>query len=98
MQSDPISETGAAYFAGPGNYVFEIQGVPGWDANALLEGRVRAPDGSFGGNPWRGEGEIAIRAKVPLERIVRWGRVGYSASGKLKVVEWTVNPYFQATY
>ncbi len=60
----------AGNWAGAGGWVYEIDGTPSWDVNSALEGRVRQPDGSFGGNPVRGERERAILANVPSERIV----------------------------
>jgi hypothetical protein len=44
----PLREGGPVYFAEEGGWVYEIDGVPAWDVNALLEGQVRMPDGSFG--------------------------------------------------
>jgi hypothetical protein len=47
-----------------------IRGVPTWDVNKALEGRV-GTTGSFRGNLMHGEGEYAIPARVPPENIRR---------------------------
>ena len=65
----PDGETGAAYWAGEGGWVYKIDGVPTWDINALLEGQ-RPVGGTFAGNVMAGEIEGAIPARVPASRIV----------------------------
>ena len=77
-----------------GKWVYDIDGVPTYDVNRQLAGRVPKVDG-FGGNPFHGEGENAIPARVPLARIKRWGRVEESASGQKYVPEWTTNPAYE---
>jgi hypothetical protein len=84
--SDPVNEGGAAYWAGEGGYVYEIRGVPTWDVNQALEGQVPTP-GGYRGNIMYGENELAIPARVPAEKIVRWGVVKSAAGGRLRV-EW----------
>ncbi|MEZ4403849.1 MAG: hypothetical protein R3B06_27750 [Kofleriaceae bacterium] len=64
-------ESGAGVWAKEGGWVYEIDGVRGWDANASLEHRVPWPDGTHRGNPMRGEHEISILAGVPSSRIKR---------------------------
>jgi hypothetical protein len=61
-------------------------GVPTWDVNKALEGRV-GTTGSFRGNLMHGEGEYAIPARVPPENIKRWGVVKSDARGRL-YVDW----------
>lgn len=60
---------GAGAWAGEGGWVYRIDRVPSWNVNQLLEGRIRTP-GGFRGNLMAGEGESAILANVPKERIV----------------------------
>jgi hypothetical protein len=62
-------DQGAAYWAGAGGWVYKLDGVPSWNANKLLEGRVEGI-GGFGGNVVRGEQEDLILAHVPPSRIV----------------------------
>lgn len=93
---DPVSGNGAAAWAGKGGWVYEVRGVPGWDVNALLDGRVQKVGGGFRGNLMYGEQELAIPAAVPRERIKRAGRVMEDAQGRLRVTEWVENPHYQA--
>lgn len=88
--SDPIRETGAAYWAGEGGWVFEVVAYA-FDVNLVLEGRVKWGT-RYGANNWRGENEYVIPAEVPPERVVRYGQVQMSASGKLYVPQWIANP------
>jgi len=88
---DPVNGGGAAAWAGEGGWVYEIRGVPTWDVNTLLEGRVRTP-GGFRGNLMYGENELAIPARVPPEHIKRYGRVEEDSSGHLRVRTWVDNP------
>lgn len=67
----PDGSAGAGAWAGEGGWVYEIDGVRGWDANRSLDGRVPKPDGTFGGNPMYGEHEVSILAGVPPSRIKR---------------------------
>jgi hypothetical protein len=61
--------------------------------NEIMEGRVENPTGGFGGNPLRGEQEIAIHAEVPLSAIKRYGYVEATRSGSLRV-NWNWNPLY----
>ena len=45
---------------GDGGYVYEIRGMPTWDVNKALEGRVPGAAGTFSGNPVRGELENVV--------------------------------------
>jgi len=90
--SDPSRETGAAYWAGEGGWVFEIV-TYAFDVNLALEGRVKRGL-QYGANDWRGENEYAIPAAVSPDRVVRYGQVQVSASGKLYVPQWIQNPNF----
>jgi hypothetical protein len=83
----------AAEWADEGRVVFDIRGVPGWNVNAALDGRVQR-GARFGGNLMSGENEVAIPAAVSPDRIARWGVVVRSASGRLFVKEWHENPNF----
>lgn len=65
----PDGESGPGYFAGTGGFVYEIDGVPGWDTNQLLEGKVYNQFTGFGGNPYSSEVETAILGHVPPSRI-----------------------------
>lgn len=84
VPSDPVNEGGAAYFVG--GWVYEIRGVPTWNVNKALEGRVGST-GNFRGNLMHAEGEYAIPAHVPPEKIVRWGVVKADRAGRL-YVDW----------
>jgi hypothetical protein len=86
VPSDPANESGAAYFAGEGGYVYEIRRVPTWDVNKALQGRV-GQTGSIRGNLMHGEGEYAIPARVTPDKIKRWGVVKSNSRGQL-YVEW----------
>jgi hypothetical protein len=90
-------DAGAAYWADEGGWVYEIQGVPTWDVNKDLEGRVLGGNGLYRGNLMRAEVEQAVPARVPIECIVRWGRV-VNRSGHLLVPvdSWVPNPRYDA--
>lgn len=90
--SDPVRETGAAYWAGEGGWVFKVEAYA-FDVNAALAGRVKRGT-EFGNNNWRGENEYAIPAYVPPTHIVRYGQVKQSLSGKLYVPIWIENPRY----
>ena len=95
--ASPEGDGGAAYWADQGGWVYELRGVPTWDVNSDLEGRVERPDGTYRDNLMRGEVEYAVPAKVPIECIVRWGQVRESATnGKLYVPlsGWAANPQY----
>ncbi len=78
---------GAAYWADEGGYVYKIEGVPTWDVNRALQGRVRTP-GGYRGNLMHGEGEYAIPSRIPRDKIVQWGKVVKDHAGRLKVETW----------
>ncbi|MCX5795051.1 MAG: hypothetical protein NTY77_06125 [Elusimicrobia bacterium] len=92
--TSPDGEAGAALWAGEGNWVYDITGVPTWEVDAKLEGRIER-GGSFRGSLMK-EVESAIPAQTPLECIRRWGRVSESSSGKLfvRANDWVPNPRF----
>jgi uncharacterized protein DUF4157 len=79
----------AVNWYGEGGYVYEIRGVPTWDVNKALEGQVKVAGmpGHHRGNLMHGEGEYAIPAHVPPEKIKRWGVVKKNSAGKL-YVDW----------
>ena len=96
MVTDMQSESGAAYWAGKGGFVYDIRGVPTWDVTLLLEGRVF--NGlEYRGNLMSGENERAIPARVPPNFIKRWGKVKVLPSGLLVVKKWHDNPGFKIT-
>lgn len=65
----PDRESGPGQFAGEGGFVYEIDGVPGWDVNKLLEGRVANAVTGYGGSPFTSEVETTILGHVPSSRI-----------------------------
>lgn len=71
----PDQRAGACLWAQDNGLIFLIKGFPGYDVNALLEGRI--PDGKGGYRSPRhaGEQEIAIPARVPNTYIDCIGRV-----------------------
>ena len=93
--TSPDGETGASYWAGEGGWVYEVKGVPTWDVNATLEGRVQGPDGKYRGNRWS-ELESAFPARTPAECIERWGQAKEGLSGKIQVMpgDWVANPRY----
>jgi hypothetical protein len=98
MLSAPViggETTGAAEWGGEGSVVVEITGMPGWDVNAQLHGRVKTFVG-YRGNIMTGEGEFATPARVPLDNISQVGVVSRNARGRF-VVMWTANPNFKGT-
>lgn len=80
----PDGEGGAIHW---GKWVYEIRGMPTYDLEQLLQGRVQTP-GGYRGVLMVGELETAIPARIPLSYIVRYGRVGYRSNGRPAVVEW----------
>ena len=94
MVTDMQTESGAAYWAGKGGFVYEIRGVPTWDVNLLLEGRV-FNGMRYRGNLMYGENERAIPALIPPNFIKRWGKVKVLPSGLLVVKKWHDNPRFR---
>ena len=74
--------------------MLDVDGVPGWNINKHLEGRVPKFVG-FTGNPMSGEAELAIPKRVPPENIVRAGEVVEGRGGRLRVKEWVNNPNYK---
>lgn len=73
------SGQGAAYWAGDGGWIYEIEEVPSWNVEKELEGKVPIP-GGYGNCPIPAELESAIPASVAPDRViqaftVRSGRV-----------------------
>jgi hypothetical protein len=97
IASDPVTGQGAASWAGEGNWVYHIDGLPSWDTNSLLEGRVRTP-GGYRGNVMCGEGEHSIPARVPPQFIKEYGRVELNSRGKPWVRTWIENPHHKAKW
>lgn len=91
----PDGQGGAAAWADEGGWVYELHGVPTWDVNGDLEGRVETA-GGWRGNLMHGEHEQAVPAKIPIECIVRWGQVSSSANGTpyVRSSSWTPNPRY----
>jgi hypothetical protein len=91
----PDGNGGAALWADEGGWVYELHGVPTWDVNSDLDGRVETP-GGYRGNLMHGEYEYAVPAKIPIECIVRWGQVSTTSSGTPYVsgASWTPNPRY----
>jgi len=87
---------GAAAWARDGGTVLEVTGVPGWDANAQLQGRVRRGAG-FGGNLMFGEGEISIPAHIPPEAVRRFGHVTEIRPRRYRV-DWRPNPRYNPNW
>ncbi|MHB2018929.1 MAG: hypothetical protein ACYCW6_18440 [Candidatus Xenobia bacterium] len=93
--TDPVRDTGAAYWAGQGGWVYDVEHVPTWDVNALLEDRIPNPDGfGYRSNPVYGENEMAIPGHILPQNIRRWGQVASDATGHLYVPDWHDNPGF----
>lgn len=91
--STPDGTAGAVLWAGEGGFVFEIRGVPTWNVNRALEGRVPGPLG-FQDNPMGGELENVVVARVPWNKIRRTGQVSATRTGRLVIREWKENPHF----
>lgn len=94
MPASPDGSSGAAVWADEGGVVYQIDGVPTWDVNRALEGRVKNPDGTFGGNLMHGEQEHAILSGVPTHRIMRAGVVETNRNGIQYVRTWVPNPNY----
>ena len=91
--SDPTTNNGAAYWADVGGYVYEIVGVPTWDVNKPLQGRIPTP-GGFRDHLMVAENEFIIPAYIKPKYIKRWGVVDRDVNGRLRVNEWQLNPIF----
>jgi len=71
-----------------GDWVYQVEGVPTWDVNKIMQGKIRvAGVGDYRGALMHGEVEHAIPGEVPLKNIVRFGRVVSVGKG-LGVREW----------
>jgi hypothetical protein len=95
VASDPVTGQGAAAWAGEGNWVYRIRGMPSWDANTLLEGRVRTSSG-FSGNKMHGEGEHSLPARIAPEYIMEYGKVESDGREGFRVPKWISNPGFRS--
>lgn len=95
VPSDPVRETGPAYWADEGGWVYEVRDVPTWDVNKNLEGRVPVEGGGFRGNLMHGENERVVPREIPADKIYRYGVVVTDSKGRLYVREWILNPNFK---
>lgn len=91
----PDRQQGAGQWAGEDGYVYKIDGTPSWDMNAKLDGKVKLPDGSYTGNPMKGEAEQAVLANVPTERIVGAYKMRVLPNGKLAPGPMIPNPNYK---
>lgn len=91
----PDGSQGAARWADVGGWVYQIDGMPSWDANRLLQGRVRGP-GGFGGNPVSGELEHLIPAHVPTERIRGYYPVLQGRGTSVRLGTFVPNPNYRS--
>jgi hypothetical protein len=92
--SDPVTQQGAAYWAGEGGWVYQIEGVPTWSVNAALEGRVPVAGVGYTGNILVIENEGAIPARVLPSNIKRAGQAELDSLGRPIVRTWIDNPNF----
>ncbi len=83
MLQSPDGQAGAVLWADEGGLVVKIKNAKGYDVNELLEGRVKKPDGTFGGNAVHGEQEIAVPGAVKPEQVEMVYKVRKSAHGRL---------------
>lgn len=83
LLATPDGAAGAVLWADEGGIVVELKNVKGYDVNAHLEGRVKKPDGSFGGNSMGGEQEIAVPGRILPEQVESVGTVKRMPSGRL---------------
>ena len=86
MMMTPDGQAGAMLWADEGGFVIELKNVKGYDVNEVLEGRVRKPDGSFGGNAVHGEVEIAVPGRIKPEQVKVVFEV-VMVRGKLRAME-----------
>jgi hypothetical protein len=89
----PDGAAGAAHWAGAGGWVYEIDGMPTWDVNQLLEGQ-RATPGGFAGNLMSGELENVVPAEVPPARIKGARPVLEGRGTGLKLGDYQANPHY----
>lgn len=71
----PGYDAGAVYWADEGGWVYHIDSWPGYDLNALLDGKIPDGMGGYRGPKHCGEQEVAIPAPVPMQSIRRVGIV-----------------------
>jgi len=83
MAQTPDGQAGAVLWADEGGLVVELKNVKGYDVNQLLGGRVKKPDGTFGGNSMMGEQEIAVPGAISPEQIESISVVVRNARGQL---------------
>ncbi|CRM19842.1 hypothetical protein [Pseudomonas sp. 24 E 13] len=87
-----VNETlgqGAMCWAELGGWVYELDNIPGWNVEKLLNGKVPTVSG-FTGAPYPGEMEGAIDSRIPPSMIRRAGQV-IKLRRFLTVSEWTIN-------
>lgn len=80
---------GATEWAGDDGWVYQVDIMPCWDVEQLLEGRVPVP-GGYGNSPHTGECESAIPGSIRPDQIIRAGKVS-TRYGKLRVMSWQEN-------
>lgn len=73
-----------------GDWVYEVEGLPVWDVNKVLQGKVRiAGMGDYRGALMHGEAEQSIPGEIPLKNVTRFGRsVEVGKSGAMGVRKW----------
>jgi hypothetical protein len=86
MKMNPDGQGGAVLWADEGGLVIQLKDVKGYDVNLATEGRIKKPDGTFGGNRVHGEQEIAVPGKVTPEQIETVWEVVTFPSGRLRTV------------
>ncbi len=84
MLQSPDHQAGAVLWADEGGLVVKLKEVKGYDVNELLEGRVKKPDGTFGGNKVLGEQEIAVPGEIKPEQVEMIYKVAKVRNGKLR--------------
>lgn len=80
---------GAICWADLGGWVYELDSIPGWNVEKLLDGKVPTVNG-FTGAPFPGELEGAIDSRIHPSMIRRAGQV-IKLRRFLTVSEWTTN-------
>ncbi len=80
---------GAMCWADVGGWVYELDNIPGWNVEKLLDGKVPTANG-FIGAPFPGELEGAIDSRIPPSKIRRAGQVVRSRRF-LTVNKWMTN-------
>ncbi|MDO3578255.1 hypothetical protein [Ralstonia pseudosolanacearum] len=71
----PDKQSGACLWAQDNGLIFQIKDFPGYDVNALLEGRIPDGMGRYRSPRYTAEQEIAIPARVPSAYVAYIGRV-----------------------